>query len=224
MFGGWRQRRELKKSHHYYEDSDITIKKEMIRVLLDISGENFFPSTQLYQLATALLIENQSEFILGVIDEEQHFKEDWEVNRMKRTGRSWGGVDQTVAKIWLDETKAVICARFPYTQKVIDEIRAKIPKGKKSWNPDDKIWEFSVETVDVIVEILSDHFDKVIDLTKEVPELPIIQNGTDPLLSLLDQDDIQKIYKVLVKKYHPDVGGDSNKMARINQVFSKMKK
>lgn len=202
-------------------DPDLQLKKEMSRVLLDLAGDSFFPSTQLYQLATALLIDNQSEFILGVVDEEQHFKEDWEVSRM---GRGWKvGIEAEVAKVWLDENKGIICARFPYKEKVIGEIRAKIPKGKKSWNPDDKIWEFSVETIDVVVEILTENFDKVIDLTKEVPELPYIQNGTDPLLSLLDKEDIQKIYKMLAKKYHPDIGGDADKMARINRIFTKMK-
>ena len=202
-------------------DPDLQLKKEMSRVLLDLAGDSFFPSTQLYQLATALLIDNQSEFILGVVDEEQHFKEDWEVSRM---GRGWKvGIEAEVAKVWLDENKGIICARFPYKEKVIGEIRAKIPKGKKSWNPDDKIWEFSVETIDVVVEILTENFDKIIDLTKEVPELPYIQNGTDPLLSLLDKEDIQKIYKMLAKKYHPDIGGDADKMARINRIFTKMK-
>lgn len=107
------------------EDPDHQLKKEMSRVLLDIAGESFFPSTQLYQLANALLIENGSEFLLGVTDEEQHFKE-WEVERMR------GRIEEEVAKVWLNEEKGILCARFPFKQNVIDAIRAEIPKGKRA--------------------------------------------------------------------------------------------
>ena len=199
------------------EDPDDQLKKEMSRVLLDISGESFFPSTQLYQLANALLIENGSEFLLGVIDEEQHFKDGWEVGRMR------GKIEEEVAKVWLNEEKGILCARFPYKEKVITAIRAEIPKGKKSWNPDDKVWEFSVETVDVIVKILTENFDKVIDLTRPAPPMLTSSNGGDSLLSLLDEEDINKIYKLLARKYHPDMGDGSDKMAKINQIFSKKK-
>lgn len=199
------------------ENPDPQLKREMSRVLLDLAGEPFFPSTQLYQLAMALLIDNQSEFLLGVIEEEKHFKEDWEVNGM---GRGWKvGIEGEVAKVWLDENKGIICARFPYKDKVINEIRLKVPKGKKSWNPDDKVWEFSVEAIDVVVAILTENFDKVIDLTRPAPPMPVSSNGGDPLLSLLDEEDINKIYKMLARKYHPDMGGEGDKMARINQIF-----
>jgi hypothetical protein len=138
--------------------------------------------------------------------------------------RSWGGLDinKQICKIWLDEGKGILCARFPYKQSVIDEFREKIPKGKKSWNADDKLWEFSVETIDVVVEILTRNFDEVIDLTQAAAPSQVVVSG-DPLLSLLDKDDIQTIYRVLAKKYHPDKGGDAGKMARINQIFGQIK-
>lgn len=138
--------------------------------------------------------------------------------------RGWGGFDvnKETAKVWLDEGKGVLCARFPYKQSAIDEFREKIPKGKKSWNAEDKLWEFSVETIDVVVEILTKNFDAVIDLTQATAPSQVVVSG-DPLLSLLDKDDIQALYRVLAKKYHPDRGGDADKMARINQIFNQIK-
>lgn len=139
--------------------------------------------------------------------------------------RAWGGIDinKQVCKIWLDEGKGVLCARFPYKQAVIEEFREKVPKGKKAWNVDDKLWEFSIETIDVIVDILTRNFDEVIDLTQAVPSTSVVVSG-DPLLSLLDKEDLDKIYKLLVKRYHPDAGGDSDKMARINAIFGGLKR
>ena len=139
--------------------------------------------------------------------------------------RSWGGIDinKQVCKIWLDEGKGVLCARFPYKQSAIDEFREKIPKGKKAWNAEDKLWEFSIETIDVVVEILTRNFDEVIDLTQATTPSQVVVSG-DPFLSLLDKDDIKAIYRVLANKYHPDKqGGDGGKMAKINQIFSQIK-
>lgn len=213
IFAGAHWGSQMKWKNFHEEDPDQQLKKEMSRVLLDIAGESFFPSTQLYQLANALLIENGSEFLLGVVDEEKHFKEDWEVrNRMR-------SIEEEVAKIWLNEEKGILCARFPFKQNVIDAIHTQIPKGKKAWNPDDKLWEFSVEAVDVVVKILTESFQKVIDLTRPEPPMIASQNGGDPLLSLLDEEDINKIYKMLARKYHPDMGDGSDRMARINQIF-----
>lgn len=139
--------------------------------------------------------------------------------------RGWKGIDPNlqVAKIWLDEGKGVLCARFPYKQSAIDEFRAKIPKGKKAWNAEDKLWEFSVETIDLVVDILTRNFDDVIDLTQAASTSTVVVSG-DPLLSLLDKEDIKAIYRVLANKYHPDKqGGNGDKMAKINQIFGQIK-
>jgi hypothetical protein len=158
------------------------------------------------------------------LDEEARFTRDWR-KEMPRTWKGWSqsDIDKQVAKVWLDEGRGVLCARFPYKQSAIDEFRAKIPKGKKAWNAEDKLWEFSVETIDLVVDILTRNFDDVIDLTQATSPSSVVVSG-DPLLSLLDKDDIQAIYRLLAKKYHPDKqGGDGDKMARINRIFTQLK-
>ena len=158
------------------------------------------------------------------LDEESRFERDWR-SQMPRSWKGWSqaDIDKQVAKVWLDEGKGVLCARFPYKQSAIDEFRSKIPKGKKAWNAEDKLWEFSVETIDLTVDILTRNFDDVIDLTQATSPSSVVVSG-DPLLSLLDKDDIKAIYRVLANKYHPDKqGGDGDKMARINQIFGQIK-
>ena len=161
----------------------------------------------------ALLITyGLEEFTQGIIDAEEMMAKTWKS----------GDINLTYAKLWIDEGKGILCARLPYNQKAIDEFREKIPKGKKAWNADDKLWEFSVETIDVVVDILTRNFDEVIDLTQAVPTASVVVSG-DPLLSLLDKEDLQVIYRILAKRHHPDRGGDAEKMARINQIFSQIK-
>lgn len=134
-------------------------------------------------------------------------------------------IDEDVAKVWLDETRGLICARFAFKRECIDQIKNEVPKGKKNWNPDLKVWEFSVEAVDKVLEILGRYFARVIDLTKETPQSHSSTNHADQLLTLVDQEDAKKIYRMLAVKYHPDkVGGSSEVMAKINQVFTKFGK
>ncbi len=157
-------------------------------------------------------------------DEEDKFIQAWRNSSMSTQWRKWTTnlSGKEVAKVWLDEGKGVLCARFPYKQEVIDDIRARVPKGKKTWNDSEKIWEFSVETIQLIVDILSKHFEEVLDLTQATAPAPMGPISSDPLLSLLDEEDIGRIYKLLAIKYHPDKqGGNSDKMARINNIFSK---
>jgi len=155
------------------------------------------------------------------VTEESKFERDWEVSDM---GRNWGGVDAQVAKVWLDEGEGVLCARFPYKKEVIDDFHRKIPKGKKAWDGDKKVWKFSTEVIEVLINIFQTHFgiENVIDMTSATAPTVEVKSG-DPLLSLLDKEDIQKIYILLVRKYHPDVGGDNKKMAAINQIFNKIR-
>ena len=157
-------------------------------------------------------------------DEESRFEKDWR-SEMPRTWKGWSQTDirKSFAKVWIDESKGVLCARFPYNQSAIEEFRLKIPKGKKAWNSEEKLWEFSVETIEVVVEILTKFFDEVVNLTESLPLNQVVTRG-DPLLSMLDKDDIKAIHRMLANKYHPDKqGGDAGKMARINQIFNQVK-
>jgi hypothetical protein len=160
-----------------------------------------------------------SEFIERLTDEEERFRLTWEDGM----GRGWGSSRERVAKLWLDEGKGVLCCRFPYHQATLEDIRELIPKGKKSWNNDSKIWEFSVEVIDDLLYILQKHFENVVDLTRETP-IMVGSQTKDSLLSILDKDDIKAIYRLLAVKYHPDKqGGDGGKMAAINQIFGSRK-
>ncbi len=157
------------------------------------------------------------EFLGGLLEEEDIYNK-YRIGGEHSMRRSYQATEK-VAKIWIDENKGVLCSRFPYQAEVIDKIRNQIPKGKKSWNPELGLWEFSIECIDLIVEILSQSFSDLINLTDLISVPP--QNGTkDILLSILDKDDHNLIYRLLAKKYHPDLNqGDGEMMAKINVIF-----
>lgn len=197
--------------------------EQMNRMMMAI-GYDYLPSVEMMNenqvLAFGLLDHNQSEFLFGIDQPEILTELDEEVSLLRRWDARSG---ERVAKVWLDENKGVLCARFPYQVEVIQQIKERIPSGKKVWNPDDKIWEFSCECIDEILAIMHEGFEKVIDLTKETPMIPT--SSTDQLLSLLDEEDISKIQRMLSLKYHPDrpTGGDGRKMAKINEIITKAK-
>ncbi len=163
-------------------------------------------------------ISNLPEFIEGVIEEEDLMGK--EVDQMERW-RGVGSVDDRICKVWLNEQRGVLCARFPYDSKTIDDFKLSIPKGKKSWNSEEKIWEFSVEVIDLLIEILEKNFPgKVVDLTQAISPPPQAKMG-DQLMDLLDEEDIKRIRRFGSLRHHPDRGGDESKMARINEVLSR---
>lgn len=202
-------------------DFDLTFKKQVER-LRDLSFSNDWWPTRGSEDEAYLLALGLGEFALTLSEEEDLFLRDWKGEGM---GRGWKGArpGQETAKVWLDEGKGILCARFPYKQEVIDEIRELIPKGKKSWNAESKLWKFSVEMIEVVVALMTKHFDEVIDLTQAIAPPQVVVSG-DPFLALLDKDDLQAIHRLLAKKYHPDVNSkDGDKMVRINSIFNQLK-
>jgi len=168
-------------------------------------------------LGLALLQEFESEFI-NFVDPERLYQLEME----RGGGYMRDYVNKKIAKLWIDHSRGVLCARFPFKQEVIDMLRDRIPKGKKEWSAEEKIWHFSVEVAEEVTDIMFKFFDDVIDLTKEAPQVAVISK--DSLLSLLDQQDIKEIYRMLAKKYHPDVNPTfADKMAKINVIFKEVK-
>lgn len=128
---------------------------------------------------------------------------------------------RNIAKIWIDHSKGILCARFPFNQVVIDEIKARIPKGKKEWSPQDGVWHFSVEVAEEITDILFRNFADVIDLTKEATPVTVVTK--DSLLAILPKEDQKEIYRMLAKKYHPDRNPNGHQMmAKINTIFKEV--
>jgi hypothetical protein len=166
---------------------------------------------------------NLSEFIEGLIEEEDRFKSSYDKGGDRSMSGRWGAIHERVAKVWLDE-RGVLCARFAFDKPTISEIRIKILRGKKMWREESNIWEFSAECIDVLIPILEANFDKVVDLTKET-NLIYSSEAKDSLLSLLDAEDMSKILRLLSLKYHPDINKDGGeKMAEINSIFARCKK
>lgn len=216
------RRRRIAKRKTPEPTTEEEIRKNQNLLMGDLAEEGNMLLTQMDRFCLAVLADSGSEFLGGVGEAEVDFRISWE--EVTRMGRGWQGYsgDRRVAKVWLDQAKGVLCSRFPYDAGMIQEMKEKLPRGKKNWNPDDKIWEFSVEVIEELIPMLGRHFDEVIDLTQALPT-PQVGGGGDLLLSILDTDDRKKILILLTKKYHPDTGGDGKKMAEINSIFNKYK-
>ena len=121
------------------------------------------------------------------------------------------------AKIWLDEEKGVLVVRAPFSASFIHYIKLHIPKEYRQWNPTNKVWEFEIEQIDRVMTILKECFEKIVELTSLFDRKQTAP--TDGLFSIINRDDIKSIYRLLAMKYHPDAGGNSEKMKKINIFF-----
>lgn len=59
---------------------------------------------------------------------------------------------------------------------------------------------------------------------KELYESVKKPNPYVEFLTMLDNEDWECIYKALVKRYHPDHGGNEEKMKRLNVMWAEIKK
>jgi hypothetical protein len=120
----------------------------------------------------------------------------------------------------LDTERGILLTRFAYSQEAVKDVQDTIPKGKRNWKPEERVWEISVECLDDLLGLLARHFDSVIDLTQQSPQIIPMGSNDAEFWSILDGEDLKSIQRLLTNKYHPDrAGGDGKKMAAINSFL-----
>src|SRR3990172_1821467 len=125
---------------------------------------------------------------------------------------------QEPAKIWIAENGA-IRVRSPWQATFVHYLK-QFPAAKRRWMPEMKVWEVEYELLDELVALARQYFPDVIVVEREQRKT-IESNGKasswDSLLTLLTKDDLTALYKVLAKRYHPDLNKNSgDAMSRIN--------
>lgn len=124
-----------------------------------------------------------------------------------------------------------IAVSFPFNRDVVDELKHQIPAPYRAWDAEAKEWLISVGWAQAAIDILRSTFGHVdveqFTSDRGKPE-PI--RRTDPLyteLHLLPSappELVQAAYRVLAKTMHPDCGGDTASMQRVNAAYEALRK
>ena len=127
----------------------------------------------------------------------------------------------------------------PYDYDFIGALKDAIPSRYRSWSPEYKTWAVfdNIRLTEVAVEILLAYFP---DAEIEEWEEPVFRRSsppppppppltTDPdfavlhLLPTAPPSLVAAAYRTLAKDYHPDMGGDAEKMQQLNNAMDRLR-
>jgi len=120
------------------------------------------------------------------------------------------------AVLSVNASKACIVLRASFTRATLRELESLNENGKIKWNDKDEVMELNPTLLPQVKLILKNNYKdvNVLSVQKQVKATKF-----DLLFNKLDSDDKKKIYALLARKHHPDLGGNKDTMALVNSVF-----
>ena len=110
----------------------------------------------------------------------------------------------------------------PYNAEFTDTLKKSIPTKKRTWDASDKAWYVLRDQFDKLTHILSQYYDETILLDFPSNEVSSDSWGKLFLVKGAPIEIIQACYRVLSKKYHPDLGGSNEKMQELNVAYKEL--
>lgn len=142
---------------------------------------------------------------------------------------------------------SALVVHTPFNRAFVDALKEELPRSYRRWSPGDRAWKVIVFAFKDLITILEEHFpDYQIDYSAEA--IAVIEqkhpryfkdggygvtrspgSGSTPHDTLFIQKNapmcvIVAAYKALSRENHPDMGGDRDSMAKINNAFDEIKR
>lgn len=134
-----------------------------------------------------------------------------------------------------------IFVKTPYSQEFVEELKMTVPKQWRGWDATTKEWFIHVEGEGLLAAVLASTFKRSLrtllgeDQRREAPPPPPPPPRQPPprsevaryfeILHLLESapdEVVQAARKALAAKHHPDRGGSTEQMARINDAVDRI--
>ena len=123
-----------------------------------------------------------------------------------------------------------IAVRTPYHIQWIAAFKEHLPKGVRKWDKDSKRWIVDRGYIDVVCDVTRKFFRGVKIHRVLMDEYNRIKaefsgfnpsNGKSALVAFCQSIPPKTLYRVLSRAFHPDVGGDTEIMKRLNAAWDK---
>jgi hypothetical protein len=121
--------------------------------------------------------------------------------------------------------------RFTYRRDVVEALKLHISADCRSWDPDWKVWTVRPPYTDTAINILGRAFGfdgvEIVDRHQAEPE-PTLPARVDPVFATLwvlpgaPPAVITAAYRALARELHPDAGGDTRAMQKVNAAFEEL--
>lgn len=132
-----------------------------------------------------------------------------------------------VAEIYGSPSEDWLRVYFDYDPDLIEDLKVNIPSYSRRWDPEERCWLILPSQRKKLVVLLADHGHTV----KAFERQPATSNPApaqsihDPFEALLREMPAElrsKVYRQLAMALHPDNGGDTELMKRLNLIWDKM--
>jgi len=131
------------------------------------------------------------------------------------TGPTRAAVNRSSMRGWVD-------VHSPYDPTYVKELKDSIQASHRKWDPGQSVWHVNELFLDILVRLLKKHFDEVTtdllnDENSVVPDnmfVPVFE-----ALRQLPNGSMDKIYKSLANALHPDHGGNTELMVKLNNAY-----
>lgn len=117
---------------------------------------------------------------------------------------------------------------FDYSPEMVAAIKANIPSRQRTWKPDLKQWWFKPGQLPSIEALARLHCGAVAyvrrdgDLEPAVPAETAAAYRALYLVPGAPPELIKAAYRILAKRVHPDAGGTTEQMQRVNAAYAEL--
>lgn len=117
-----------------------------------------------------------------------------------------------------------VILRTPYLPAFVYDLKATIPMQDRAWDPDAKVWYVDKLYADIAIQLFYSYFPEGMqkyernngDLPDWCYELHVLPSAPRQV--------IEAAYRVLSKEVHPDAGGNTEKMIKLNSAVEDARK
>lgn len=118
-----------------------------------------------------------------------------------------------------------ILLRADFCREAVDAWKARIPGKYRRWDPEQKLWKFDPSVAPELEAILKEH-GYVINIVEQQAQQIVVQESTDQYKAFIDALPVavlKQAYRQACIELHPDHGGSTEAMARLNAAWSVLK-
>ena len=119
--------------------------------------------------------------------------------------------------------------RTAFDRDFVEALKLAIPAPYREWSPEKKTWYIHQEYDEMLIDLVGSRGGRVIDkrpVTAGVAVIPGPLQAACTLLCVSPDAPLsvaEAAYKALAKRHHPDVGGDTEMMQRLNNALATFK-
>jgi hypothetical protein len=111
---------------------------------------------------------------------------------------------------------------FDFNQAMVDGIKERVPSRARKWSPEDRKWYFKDDVIDIVAFLAVAHCGRYVHVESLEEDAPVEAYAALHLLPSAPGDLVKAAYRIMSKLHHPDTGGTTREMQRVNEAYRRL--